>query len=92
MRAESIRGFGRPTGSVQFTGTCFSFVTGLVRSQAERQGVLVGEREGVRGAAEVLSPDLLGFAGIGHEDESVVELVGTPEKVDAVRFYAAVGG
>ncbi|MNF06958.1 hypothetical protein D3C80_2070230 [compost metagenome] len=53
---------------------------------------MVGKREDVRSAAEILSPDLLGFAGVGHEDEPVVDLVGTPEKVDAVRFYAAVRG
>ncbi|MNH45549.1 hypothetical protein D3C79_1080240 [compost metagenome] len=53
---------------------------------------MVGKREDIRGAAEVLSPDLLGFAGVGHEDEPVVDLVGATEKVDAVRFYAAVGG
>ncbi|MNS29348.1 hypothetical protein D3C72_613450 [compost metagenome] len=82
----------RPARGVQFTGTRFALVLGLIGRQAKIQRLLISQRDRIGGTAEVLTPDIDGLTGVRHQAEVAVDFIGAANEVDTVSFGPTVSG
>ncbi len=86
VRAKAVGTLERVGQGVEVAGQGLALIVGLVGNQVEAQGLVVAQRQAVIEVAEVLAPDVFGFAAVEHHAEVVVDGVATTEEVDAAGF------